>query len=89
MADGDPTGVRVAGIGGVVHFYGRAGRNEMTDQQREGTIRALVEERRGYVARGEQSRVDLVDKALRELGAEGAPPVVRAAKRVSSAEESR
>ena len=61
----------------------------MTDQQREAQIRALVEERRGYVARGEQSRVDLVDKALRDLGAEGAAPVKRASTRVVGADEVR
>lgn len=61
----------------------------MTDQEREGKIRALVEERRGYVVRGEQSRVDLVDKALRELGAEGVPPAKRSATRVVTSDESR
>ena len=61
----------------------------MTEQERAGKIRALLEERRGYEARGEQSRVDLVNKALRDLGAEGVPPVQRAAKRVVEAPEIR
>lgn len=89
MAENDPVGVRVQGIGGVVHFYGRARRNEMTEQERAGKIRALLEERRGYENRGEQSRVDLVNKSLRDMGAEGAPPAQRAAKRVVEAEEIR
>jgi len=89
VAESDPAGVRVAGIGGVVHFYGRARRNEMTEQERAGKIRALLEERRGYENRGEQSRVDLVNKALRDMGAEGVPPAQRAAKRVVEAPEVR
>ena len=61
----------------------------MNDQQRAAHIRALLEERRGYENRGEQSRVDLVDKALRDMGAEGAPPAKRAATRVVEAETTR
>ena len=61
----------------------------MTDQERQGYIRALLEERRGYEVRGEQSRVDLVNKQLRDMGAEGVPPVQRAAKRVVEAPEIR
>ena len=61
----------------------------MTEDQRAARIRALIEERRGYELRGEQSRVDLVDKALRDLGAEGAAPVKRAEKRIEVADESR
>ncbi len=61
----------------------------MTDQERTAYIRALLEERRGYENRGEQSRVDLVNKQLRDMGAEGVPPVQRAAKRIVSPEEVR
>lgn len=61
----------------------------MTEQERAGKIRALIEERRGYEARGEQSRVDLVDKSLRDLGAEGTPPAKRAATRVIEPEATR
>lgn len=83
MAESDPSGARVAGTGGIVHYYGRLGRAEpMTDEQRAAKIRALIEERRGYEMRGEQSRVDLVDKELRELGAEGVPPARRATRRI-------
>ena len=91
MAESDPTGVRIAGIGGVVHYYGRWGkvRHPMTDAERAAKIRALIEEREGYRRRGEQSRVDLVDKALRDMGAEGETPAARAAKRVEVADESR
>lgn len=55
----------------------------MTEEQRAGKIRALVEERRGYVARGLPDRVAQVDAALRELGAEGVAPAQRAEKRPS------
>lgn len=90
MAESDPTGVRIAGIGGVVHYYGRFRKvNPMTDDQRAARIRALIEEREGYRRRGEQSRVELVEKALRDLGAEGETPAARAAKRVADAEEAR
>lgn len=61
----------------------------MTEEERAGKIRALLEERRGYEVRGEQSRVDLVNKALRDLGAEGTPPVARSARRVIEADEQR
>lgn len=54
----------------------------MTEQEREAKIRGLLEERRGYENRGEQSRVDLVNKALRDMGHEGAAPAKRAATRV-------
>ena len=87
MAEDDsPSGARVAGIGGVVHWYGKASAHQMTDQERAGKIRALLEERRGYVLRGEQSRVDLVDKALRDMGHEGTPPVKRAETRPAVAD---
>jgi hypothetical protein len=41
----------------------------MTDEQREGTIAALLEERRGLVQRGLTSRVAQVDAELKRLGA--------------------
>ena len=41
----------------------------MTNEEKKATIAALVEERRGYVARGEDSRVAEVDEQLRRLGA--------------------
>lgn len=90
MAESDPSGVRIAGIGGIAHYYGRFRKvNPMTDEQRAAKIRALIEEREGYRRRGEQSRVDLVDKALRDLGAQGAPAVERAARRVVTSAEVR
>lgn len=40
----------------------------MTKEDKQATIAALLEERRGYVNRGEDSRVAAVDEQLRALG---------------------
>jgi hypothetical protein len=53
----------------------------MTDDERKATIAGLLEERRGYVARGLDDRVAQVDAELRRIGAEAVPKVKRAAKR--------
>lgn len=53
----------------------------MTDEQREAKIRALLQERRGYVVRGLDDRVAQVDEQLRLLGAQGAAPAKRSEKR--------
>lgn len=53
----------------------------MTDEQRKQRILALLEERRGCVANNRPDRVKLIDVQLRELGAEGAPPLKRATRR--------
>ena len=47
-------------------------------------ITALIRERVGYEQRGLTDRVDAVDAELRALGADGAPPAKRAAKRPST-----
>lgn len=55
----------------------------MTKEDREATISALIEERRGYVLRGEEERVALVDAELRRLGHEAKKPSARASRRPS------
>ena len=57
----------------------------MTDEMREARIRALVEERAGYVVRGLDDRVAEVDAALRALGHGAAPKAKRAEKRPAQA----
>ncbi len=61
----------------------------MTDQERAGKIRALLEERHGYEVRGLTGSVSEVDEQLRLLGAQGATPVKRAAQRVTGADSHR
>jgi hypothetical protein len=53
----------------------------MSDEERAGKIRALLEERHGYEQRGDTVGVSDVDTQLRLLGAEGTPKAQRAAKR--------
>lgn len=53
----------------------------MTSEQRAAQIAALLEERRGYEARGDTTRVADVDAELRALGHEGSAPIARAEKR--------
>lgn len=53
----------------------------MTENERETTIRALLEERRGYQQRGLDDRVAQIDELLRKLGAAGTTPAKRAATR--------
>ena len=59
----------------------------MTDEKRADLIRSLLQERRGYEARGDKARVEEVDAELRRLGAEGVAPAKRATRRVKEAEQ--
>ena len=56
----------------------------MTNEQRTSQIRALLEERRGYEARGLTDRVNDVNTELTLIGYEGAPVATRAEKRPRS-----
>lgn len=56
----------------------------MTKNEQGQTIAALLEERRGYVVRGLDDRVALVDAKLREIGHQAAKPSSRAERRPSS-----
>lgn len=56
----------------------------MTDEERARQIRALLEERAGYEARGDSDRAAQVDAELSRLGAQGKPPVKRAEQRVQA-----
>lgn len=53
----------------------------MTKEEIQATIRALLEERRGYERRGDAERVSAVDAELRRLGAQAEPKAKRASKR--------
>jgi hypothetical protein len=55
----------------------------VTEEDRKARIVALLEERRGYEQRGLKERVEAVNRELRRLGAEGAPPAARAERRPS------
>ena len=52
-----------------------------TKEQRENYIRALLEERRGYVLHGLVDRVAEVDAELARVGAAAVPPAKRSSKR--------
>lgn len=54
-----------------------------TKEQREGYIKALLEERRGYVMRSDDAGVAEVDAELARIGAEGKPAAKRAQKRTA------
>ena len=56
----------------------------MTNEQRQRYITALLEERRGYDARGNADGVAQVDAELRRVGHEGTAPVTRAERRPSA-----
>lgn len=56
----------------------------MNENDKAAMIEALLAEKRGYEMRGLDDRAADVDAALRSLGAEGAPPAKRAAKRPST-----
>ena len=58
----------------------------MTDEERARQIRALLEERAGYVARGDSGRAAQVDAELSRLGAQGKAPAKRAEQRVQAHE---
>jgi hypothetical protein len=53
----------------------------MNENEKAEQIAALIRERKGYEIRGLADRVASVDAALREIGAEGATPAKRSAKR--------
>jgi hypothetical protein len=53
----------------------------ISDEERAGKIRALLEERAAYEQRGDTTGVADVNASLRLLGAEGTPKAQRAAKR--------
>jgi len=53
----------------------------MTEQERAGKISALIHELAGYERRGKTERAAAVRAELARLGAEGATPSARAAKR--------
>jgi hypothetical protein len=55
----------------------------MTKEDTQATIAALIEERRGYVAREEAERVAQVDAQLKALGHEAQKPSQRASNRPS------
>lgn len=57
----------------------------LTEQDREGYIRALLEERRSYVAQGWEARVAEVDAELKRVGASAEPERKAAAKRKAKA----
>jgi hypothetical protein len=79
----DPTGVEIHGTRARrVTYYGRGERRQpMTDEQQAAKIRALLEERAGYEARGDMERAAQVDASLSHLGHRAAKPVDRAEKR--------
>jgi hypothetical protein len=56
----------------------------LTDQQRADRIAALVREQEGYEKYGKTDRVKEVQAQLDALGAEGAPPQKRAAKKAKA-----
>jgi hypothetical protein len=61
----------------------------MTDERRQDLIKALLEEKRGYVLYGTPEQVAGVDAELARLGAEGKTKAQRSVKRVTAAKESR
>ena len=72
-------------IKGFTEKSGAADTKEMQDA----TIRALLEERRGYETHGNKHGVADVDAELARMGAEAQPKAKRAAKRVTKPAESR
>ena len=61
----------------------------MTDEQRQAYIKALLEERRGYITTGNSEGINAVEAELARVGADAKPPAKRAAKRVTKAKEER
>lgn len=55
----------------------------MTNEQRKAYITALLDERRGYEARGLAEKVAAVDDELRRVGFDAGPPAKRSEKRVT------
>lgn len=53
----------------------------MTKEEKEASIKALLEERRGYVLRGLDDRVAAVDEQLKALGHQAKKPSERAQRR--------
>jgi hypothetical protein len=56
----------------------------MNENEKAERISSLLAEKRGYEIRGLDDRIAAVDAELRALGAEGATPAKRAAKRPST-----
>lgn len=56
----------------------------MTKEEKEASIKALLEERRGYLTRGEDERVAAVDAELKRLGAGAETASKKATRRPSS-----
>jgi hypothetical protein len=59
------------------------GGRTVTKEEKQATIGALLEERRGYELRGEDDRVAQVDAQLKALGHEARKPAARAETRPS------
>jgi len=57
---------------------------QMSRQDRESWIAALLRERRAYTIHGDKDGVKAVDAALKRLGYEAAPPEKRAETRPAS-----
>lgn len=55
----------------------------MTDEKRQQHLRALIEERDGYAAKGNLRMVAVVEAQLARLGAEAEVPAKRATKRAA------
>jgi hypothetical protein len=53
----------------------------MTNEETKDKVAALLEELRACKIEGKTGRVTEIEKSLRALGAEGAPPAKRATKR--------
>ena len=60
-----------------------------TEEQIKQYIRGLLDERRGYVARGDDARVAGVDAELKRVGYEAKAPAKRAEKRPATKAETR
>lgn len=57
---------------------------DMSNEDRAAYIKALLRERRSCEVRGLEARLPLIDKELRRLGHEAAPPEHRAERRPSA-----
>ncbi len=76
-------------MGAVLRGGPQPERDPMTDEKRQDLIKALLEEKRGYLLRDDAENAAAVDAELARLGAQGEPKAKRAAKRVTTASESR
>lgn len=53
----------------------------MTDNEREATIKALIDERRSPLATNNPQRLAAIDRELKQLGATGTAPAKRTERR--------